>query len=291
MLGDFITRCLILVFGYAYPAFECYKIVEKNRVEIDQLRFWCKYWILVAMLTVLERFLDAIASWYAHSILLCKSCTFFFAIENYIYNFVLVSRERFPMYGELKLAFFIYLWSPKTQGTGFVYQSVLRPYVSKHETDIDRRILELRARLWDLAIYYWQNCAQLSQEKFFDIIKFLAGQSARFSNAPAHENQKHNGEKQHAPSAPPPPENGFNSPRTPKPGKSKFGFGSPRSSTINRAVSEPTKSNLAQVNMRVTSEPGSPEDGYIPDSPTTPGTPNESLLQARQRLRRQKPQH
>ncbi|GAY32969.1 hypothetical protein CUMW_005000 [Citrus unshiu] len=260
MLGDFITRCLILVFGYAYPAFECYKIVEKNRVEIDQLRFWCKYWILVAMLTVLERFLDAIASW-------------------------------FPMYGELKLAFFIYLWSPKTQGTGFVYQSVLRPYVSKHETDIDRRILELRARLWDLAIYYWQNCAQLSQEKFFDIIKFLAGQSARFSNAPAHENQKHNGEKQHAPSAPPPPENGFNSPRTPKPGKSKFGFGSPRSSTINRAVSEPTKSNLAQVNMRVTSEPGSPEDGYIPDSPTTPGTPNESLLQARQRLRRQKPQH
>lgn len=40
---------------------------------------------------------------------------FFFAIENYIYNFVLVSRERFPMYGELKLAFFIYLWSPKTQ--------------------------------------------------------------------------------------------------------------------------------------------------------------------------------
>lgn len=69
----------------------------------------------MAMLTVLERFLDAIASWYAHSILLCKSCTFFFAIENYIYNFVLVSRERFPMYGELKLAFFIYLWSPKTQ--------------------------------------------------------------------------------------------------------------------------------------------------------------------------------
>lgn len=39
----------------------------------------------------------------------------FFATGNYIYKFVLVSPARFPMYGELKLAFFIYLWSPKTQ--------------------------------------------------------------------------------------------------------------------------------------------------------------------------------
>lgn len=54
--------------------------------------------------------------------------------------------------------------------------------MSKHETDIDRKIQELRARLWDLAVYYWQNCAQLSQEKFFDILKFLSGQSAKFSS-------------------------------------------------------------------------------------------------------------
>lgn len=33
-----------LILGYAYPAFECYKTVEKNRVEIEELRFWCQYW-------------------------------------------------------------------------------------------------------------------------------------------------------------------------------------------------------------------------------------------------------
>lgn len=33
-----------LVLGYAYPAFQCYKTVEKNRVQIDELRHWCQYW-------------------------------------------------------------------------------------------------------------------------------------------------------------------------------------------------------------------------------------------------------
>lgn len=33
-----------MVFGYAYPAYECYKTVEKNKPEIEQLLFWCQYW-------------------------------------------------------------------------------------------------------------------------------------------------------------------------------------------------------------------------------------------------------
>jgi receptor expression-enhancing protein 1/2/3/4 len=80
-----------LAFGYAYPAYECYKTVELNKPEIVQLTFWCQYWkgvsisyavailtsvnnlpnlglfpvsrILVALLTVLERFGDFIISW------------------------------------------------------------------------------------------------------------------------------------------------------------------------------------------------------------------------------------
>ena len=36
-----------LLLGYAYPGFECYKTVEKNRVDIEELRFWCKYWYII----------------------------------------------------------------------------------------------------------------------------------------------------------------------------------------------------------------------------------------------------
>ncbi|GER43400.1 HVA22-like protein J [Striga asiatica] len=45
MIEDFISRSLILALGYAYPAFLCFKTIEKNRVAIQELRFWCQYWL------------------------------------------------------------------------------------------------------------------------------------------------------------------------------------------------------------------------------------------------------
>ncbi|KAF9618470.1 hypothetical protein IFM89_001193 [Coptis chinensis] len=59
LVGD--EECMI--FGYSFPAYECYKIGEKNRPDIEQLRFWCQYWVLVALLTVFERVGDVFISW------------------------------------------------------------------------------------------------------------------------------------------------------------------------------------------------------------------------------------
>ncbi|XP_035548766.1 putative HVA22-like protein g [Juglans regia] len=146
MIGSFLTRGLVLIFGYAYPAYECYKTVEKNKPEIEQLLFWCQYWILVAVLTVCERFGDAFISWV-------------------------------PMYSEAKLAFFIYLWYPKTKGTTYVYDSFFRPYLAKHETEIDRNLLELRTRAGDIAVLYWQRAASYGQTRIYDILQYVATQS------------------------------------------------------------------------------------------------------------------
>ncbi|XP_057427562.1 putative HVA22-like protein g [Lotus japonicus] len=146
MIGSFITRALVMVLGYAYPAYECYKAVEKNKPEIEHLRFWCQYWILVAVLTVCERIGDTFISWV-------------------------------PMYSETKLAFFIYLWYPKTKGTTYVYDSFFRPYLAKHETEIDRNLLELRTRAGDIAVLYWQKAASYGQTRVFDILQYVAAQS------------------------------------------------------------------------------------------------------------------
>ncbi|KAE9600143.1 hypothetical protein Lal_00045633 [Lupinus albus] len=146
MIGSFITRALVMVLGYAYPAYECYKVVEKNKPEIEQLRFWCQYWILVAVLAVCERIGDAFISWV-------------------------------PMYSEAKLLFFIFLWCPKTKGTTYVYDSFFRPYVAKHEPDIDRSLLELRTRAGDYAVLYWQRAASYGQTRIYDILQFVAAQS------------------------------------------------------------------------------------------------------------------
>ncbi|XP_043709127.1 HVA22-like protein i isoform X2 [Telopea speciosissima] len=146
MMGSFLTRGLVMVFGYAYPAYECFKTVEKNKPEIEQLLFWCQYWILVAMLTVFERVGDTFISWV-------------------------------PMYSEAKLAFIIYLWFPKTKGTTYVYDSFFRPYLVKHETEIDRNLLEIKARAGDIAFLYWQRAASYGQTRFFEILQYVASQS------------------------------------------------------------------------------------------------------------------
>jgi receptor expression-enhancing protein 1/2/3/4 len=152
MMGGFLSRLLLLAFGYAYPAYECYKTVELNKPEIEQLLFWCQYWILVAVLTVLERFGDPLISW-------------------------------LPLYSEAKLAFFIYLWYPKTKGTKYIYEGFFKPYLAKHESDIDRNLLELRVRAIDIVTLYWQKTATFSQSTFFDVIQYVASQSNRSRRA------------------------------------------------------------------------------------------------------------
>ncbi|XP_055808784.1 putative HVA22-like protein g [Solanum dulcamara] len=165
MLGNFITSGLVLILGYAYPAFECFKTIEKNKVEIDELRFWCQYWIIVAALRIFESFGDLFLSW-------------------------------LPMYGEAKLALFIYLWYPKTKGTAYIYDTILKPFVAKYETDIDRSLIEFRAKAWDLAIYYWQNCTEIGQAKFLQMIEYIASQSKRgtYPNSEIKDETNHSGE-------------------------------------------------------------------------------------------------
>ncbi|KAG8096764.1 hypothetical protein GUJ93_ZPchr0013g34782 [Zizania palustris] len=147
MMGGFLSRVLLLAFGYAYPAYECYKTVELNKPEIEQLIFWCQYWILVALMTVLERFGDFTISW-------------------------------LPFYSEAKLMFFIYLWYPKTKGTTYIYGTFFKPYISQHENEIDRNLLELRARATDVVVLYFQKAATVGQNTFFDVLKYVASQSS-----------------------------------------------------------------------------------------------------------------
>ncbi|KMZ57785.1 HVA22-like protein h [Zostera marina] len=146
MLGSVVTGFLILVFGYAYPAYECFKAVEKNKPEIDQLRFWCKYWILVALLVIIETFSDLFISW-------------------------------LPFYYEAKLGLYVYLWLPKTQGTIYIYNNIIRPYISSNETDIDRTILELRTRTSDSVIVFLREFIVFGQAKFFEIMNYVVSHS------------------------------------------------------------------------------------------------------------------
>ena len=58
-----------------------------------------------------------------------------------------------------------------------MYDSFFRPYVAKHETEIDRNLLELRTRAGDIAVLYWQRAASYGQTRIYDILQFVAAQS------------------------------------------------------------------------------------------------------------------
>uniref|UniRef100_A0A453HN43 Uncharacterized protein n=1 Tax=Aegilops tauschii subsp. strangulata TaxID=200361 RepID=A0A453HN43_AEGTS len=73
MLGEFFSRVLLLLFGYAMPAFECFKTVEARPNDAHMLRFWCQYWIIVAMVIAVESFI----SWRAKSIPFARSFPLF----------------------------------------------------------------------------------------------------------------------------------------------------------------------------------------------------------------------
>ncbi|KAF7818832.1 putative HVA22-like protein g [Senna tora] len=225
MLGEFITRCLILLLGYAYPGFQCYKTVEKNKVQIEELRFWCQYWILVAFLTVLEDIADIFIAW-------------------------------LPMYGELKLALFIYL-------CGYIYDAVLRPYVTTHENDIENKLLEWRARIWDLAVFYLQNCTEFGQSAFLQTLEYFAGQSKRFHANPT--TQKIDMQSEVV---------GSQFPPTPK--RSSF-FGnrknkkstSPSSETIYRNISETPKFDTVELRLDSRTEYLRVEEVWEPEPRTS----------------------
>ena len=193
--------------------------MEKNRVDIEELRFWCKYWTIVALFTVLEKFLDIFISW-------------------------------LPMYGEAKLVFFVYMWYPKTRGTSFIYETVLRPYISKHENDIDRTIQEWKARGWDYVIFYWQYCAQFGHTAFLQALQQLASQSSKFSSksttstTPKSEEPVQNGQEKST------VQSSFMKQNSSLSKSKKWEISPPSSpSTINRHRSETPKSRAARANV------------------------------------------
>ena len=74
------------------------------------------------------------------------------------------------------------------QGTTYVYDSFFKPYLAKHENDIDRNLLELRTRAGDIAVLYWQRAASYGQTRVFDILQYVAAQSTPRPRPPVFNN-------------------------------------------------------------------------------------------------------
>ncbi|XP_045086025.1 putative HVA22-like protein g isoform X4 [Aegilops tauschii subsp. strangulata] len=138
-LSSRLTETTIVSFGHCLINFT----ELLNTVDLCDNRWSIR--VLVAMPTVVERFMDWAVLW-------------------------------MPMYGEAKLLLAIYLWHPSTRGAGHVYDGFLRPLVAWHEDDIDRGLLDLRARARDVTASQLKAATAIGQVWLIEAARCVSSQ-------------------------------------------------------------------------------------------------------------------
>jgi receptor expression-enhancing protein 1/2/3/4 len=58
-----------------------------------------------------------------------------------------------------------------------VYDTFFRPYLSRHETRIDRHLLEMHTRASDIASLFFQRFATYGQSRIYEVLEYVASQS------------------------------------------------------------------------------------------------------------------
>lgn len=107
MVSALISRIVILIFGTLYPAYASYKAVRTKNVK--EYVKWMMYWIVFALFTSFETFSDCLLAW-------------------------------LPFYYEIKIVFVLWLLSPVTKGSSFLYRKFVHPQLIKREKEIDEYI-------------------------------------------------------------------------------------------------------------------------------------------------------
>ncbi|CAH0553826.1 unnamed protein product [Brassicogethes aeneus] len=113
MISTIISRLVILVFGTLYPAYASYKAVRTKNVK--EYVKWMMYWIVFALFTCIETFTDVFLSW-------------------------------FPFYYEIKIILVIWLLSPATKGSSFLYRKFVHPLLSSREQEIDEYLSKAKEK-------------------------------------------------------------------------------------------------------------------------------------------------
>lgn len=106
--NDFLCNLI----GFAYPAYQSIKAIESPTKDDDTK--WLMYWSVYSLFGLLEYFGDHLLFW-------------------------------IPLYTLTKCLFLLWLMVPgKNGGTYLVYNKVLRPFVIKHQDQIDKSLGQAR---------------------------------------------------------------------------------------------------------------------------------------------------
>ncbi|KAL6514318.1 hypothetical protein OROHE_019060 [Orobanche hederae] len=86
-------------------------------------------------------------------------------------------------------------------GSDHVYETLLRPYLLRYETEIDRSLFEAKETVLNLAFYYWHDCTELGSKWVLQFFQSVVTQSASIRPPTS---QLQNAGNQQSKGAPPP---------------------------------------------------------------------------------------
>ncbi|KAF9078371.1 TB2/DP1, HVA22 family-domain-containing protein [Rhodocollybia butyracea] len=119
MLFNLISRLFSSILTYLYPAYISYKLLSTRPTPLPLLERALKYWCVLGTFTFFESSgAELFISW-------------------------------IPFYGVFKLLVLAYLVLPQTEGTTHVYDQILEPWFSLHETEVDGALDDLRKNVYE----------------------------------------------------------------------------------------------------------------------------------------------
>lgn len=110
---------IVTILGFAYPAYQSVKAVESETKEDDTQ--WLIYWVVFGVFNIVEFFSDILLSW-------------------------------FPLYFLVKLIFLCWCMAPVSwNGANTIYHRVIKPFVLKHQTQIDKALDKVGQKVDEVA--------------------------------------------------------------------------------------------------------------------------------------------
>ncbi|KAF5323315.1 hypothetical protein D9611_005749 [Ephemerocybe angulata] len=137
MFMSLISHLLSAWFAFLLPCFATFKALNRLPHSEPELKRWAMYWSIVGVFVAFEY----IAEW-------------------------------LPFYWEVKTLFLLYLSLPQTQGSTYIYQTYVHPFLIKNEASIDAGIDGLQS-----------NALTFIQAKLTDLFRTLSN-SANAAGAP-----------------------------------------------------------------------------------------------------------
>lgn len=122
---------------FLYPAYASYKALSISPVNSQdatrQLERWLMYWAVVGSWVGME----AVAGWFLN----------LWVRSGPLPDHAADSAFSIPFYSLFKLAFFLWLSLPQTEGSTYLFNTLLAPTFHEHEHDIDAFLSSLKTRL------------------------------------------------------------------------------------------------------------------------------------------------